>query len=718
MNKKHIYSSHVKQHDSTDCGVACLLSLIRYYGGDSTIQHLREISGTSQTGTTLLGLYQAANAIGFKAEGAEANGITDLIEHGKPSILAVLLDEKFEHYIVCYGVENGQFVIGDPAGGVELYSPEKLEKIWTKKCLLLAPSERFVCKSDIRKQKHDWLVGLLREDMGILVASVVIGIVLSVLGMVMAIFSQKLVDEVLPAHDTRKLLIGLGLVFVLLMARVFVDALRSRLLITQSRDFNNRIIDFFFHRLLHLPKSFFDMHKVGDMVARLNDTRRIQSVISSLAGETVINILLAVVSLVFLSVYSWHIALFALLCMPAFFWIIYRNNAMIISQQREVMAGYAATESNFIGTINGIAAIKNFNRQTLFQQINKMLYAAFQGKVFGLGQTQIRIGIASGAASVVIMLGLVAYGSFAVLHETLTIGELMAVIGVSGSLFPAVAALALIAIPVNEAKVAFDRMFEIIGIHESEDDNTQSISAPETVGALAISGLSFRFVGRKKLLDGISMLFNSGSITCIVGESGCGKSTLCQLLQRFYSPEAGTIRLDGVDIRNFSQEQWADLITVVPQEIYIFNGTVLDNICFGIPPKDPNEIIEFCARYGFDRFISELPQGLMTLVGEEGINLSGGQKQLIAFARALYKPSHILLLDEMTAAMDRQTEQTICDLLLQLKKERIVVFITHRLETAKRIGDFTYVIDRGRIQASGTHGELMQSRNFYSEYWV
>lgn len=718
MNKKHINSSHVKQHDSSDCGVACLLSLIRYYGGNSTIQRLREISGTSQTGTTLLGLYQAANVIGFKAEGAEANSITDLIEHGKPTILVVILDDKFEHYIVCYGVENGQFVIGDPAGGVELYSPEKLGEIWTKKCLLLEPTEKFARNSDIRQRKQQWLKNLLREDAGILTASVIIGVVLSVLGMVMAVFSQKLVDEVLPAHDTRKLIVGLVLVFVLLQARVFISALRSKLLITQSRDFNNRIIDFFYNRLLHLPKAFFDMRKIGDMVARLNDTRRIQTVISSLAGDTIINALMVVVSLVFLAVYSWQIALIAFLCMPVFFWVIYRHNATIIAQQREVMAGYAMTESNFISTINGIAAIKNFNRQSIFQKINQLLYAVFQGKVFDLGKTQIRIGALSGAASVVIMLGLIAYSSFQVFNNTLSIGELMAVVGITGSLFPAVASLALITIPINEAKVAFDRMFEIIGIHESEDDNTQSITAPETVGALAISGLSFRFVGRKKLLDGISMLFNSGSITCIVGESGCGKSTLCQLLQRFYSPEAGTIRLDGVDIRNFSQEQWADLITVVPQEIYIFNGTVLDNICFGIPPKDPNEIIEFCARYGFDRFISELPQGLMTLVGEEGINLSGGQKQLIAFARALYKPSHILLLDEMTAAMDRQTEQTICDLLLQLKKERIVVFITHRLETAKRIGDFTYVIDRGRIQASGTHGELMQSRNFYSEYWV
>lgn len=717
MNRERIQTSHVHQHDSTDCGVACLLSLIRYYGGDSTIQYLREISGTSQTGTNLLGLYQAAIKVGFDARGAEAESMADLAKQENPSILAVVRDEKFEHYVVCYNCEDEYFIISDPAGNVELYSSEKLEKIWTKKCLLLEPTERFIRKADIRQQKKEWLKKLLREDLGILIASVIIGIVLSVLGMVMAVFSQKLVDEVLPDHDMRKLIVGLVLVFILLQVRVFINALRSKLLITQSRDFNNRIIDFFFRRLLYLPKSFFDMRKVGDMVARLNDTRRIQTVISSLAGDTIINVLVVIVSIAFLAVYSWQIAAITLLCMPIFFWVIYRHNKTIITQQREVMVGYAITESNFISTITGIDAIKNFNRQSIFQKINQILYATFQGKIFNLGKTQIRISILSGAVSVIIMLGLIAFSSFQVLHDTLTIGELMAIVGITGSLFPAVANLALITIPVYEAKVAFDRMFEIIGINEKSETERQTGSVPACSKLLEIKNLSFRFVGRRKLLDDISMHFQRGTISCLVGESGCGKSTLCQILQQFYLPETGMIRLDGIDINDYSSEQWAQLVSVVPQEVFIYNGTVLDNICFGAVQKDINEIMEFCTSLGFNKFIAELPQGLMTLVGEEGINLSGGQKQLVAFARALYKPSQILLLDEITAAMDRQTERTICDLLLLLKKERIIIFITHRLETAKKISDYTYVVENGHIQSAGTHKELMQKKNFYSDYW-
>ena len=149
----------------------------------------------------------------------------------------------------------------------------------------------------------------------------------------------------------------------------------------------------------------------------------------------------------------------------------------------------------------------------------------------------------------------------------------------------------------------------------------------------------------------------------------------------------------------------------------MYNGTVLDNICFGNVPKDLNEIVAFCQKYGFDSFLSELPNGLGTLVGEEGINLSGGQAQLIAFARALYKPSKILILDEMTAAMDRRTEKHICKLLDELRKNHIIIFVTHRLEIARLLSDQIVVMENGAIRVRGSHEELMKSDNFYSEYW-
>lgn len=715
MDLKRIENCFVRQHDITDCGVACLLSLIRYYGGESSILHLREISGTSNTGTTLLGLYQAAETMGFDAQGAEANGIPDLIEHGKPCILAVIVDKTLSHFVVYYGYENGRFIISDPGKGVKEMTEEELSDIWTRKCLLLEPNANFIKKDAISRKKKVWIQDLLREDYGLLGASIAIGLVIAILGMVMAVFSQKLVDDVLPSHNTTKLVAGIILVLILLLAKVAISALRSKLLITQSRNFNNRIIRFFFGKLLRLPKAFFDTRKIGDMVARLNDTRRIQSVIGMLAGETIINFLVLIVALVFLFIYSWKVALVALFCMPVFYWIVSKSNKKIVSQQRDVMSSYAMSESGFINTIGGISDIKSFSVQDSFLKLNEFLYSTFQGKVFSLGQTQIGIGIWAGISSTIIQVGLIALCSAFVFSDSMTTGELMAIIGITGTLFPAVASLALVMIPINEAKVAFDRMFEIVDAKEedAESDDAEVIPARR----LEVKDLAFRFIGRKRLFSDVSLAFESGTITSIVGESGCGKSTLCQILERFYAPEEGSILLDGKLVSDIPLEQWRSLVSFVSQQTYLYNGTVLENICFGKLPKDLNEIVLFCQRYGFDTFFSELPNGLGTLVGEEGINLSGGQAQLVSFARALYKPSKILILDEMTAAMDRRTEKHICKLLDELRKDHIIIFVTHRLETARLLSDRIVVMEGGSINVQGTHEQLMQTDNFYSEYW-
>ena len=715
LDRKLIEKSFVRQHDMTDCGAACLLSLIRYYGGESSILHLREISGTSNTGTTLLGMYQAAGVMGFDAQGAEAIGIPDLIEHGRPCILSVIIDKVLSHFVVCYGYENARFVISDPAKGVLELSEAELSEIWTRRCLLLEPNTDFVKKETISGKKKTWIRDLLGEDYGLLGASIALGLVMAILGMVMAVFSQKLVDDVLPSHQTTKLVVGIILVLVLLLAKVVIAAFRSKLLITQSRNFNNRIIRFFFGKLLRLPKAFFDTRKTGDMVARLNDTRRIQSVIGMLAGETIINVLVLFVSLVFLFVYSWRVALVSLICMPIFFWIVSKSNKKVISQQREVMGSYAMSESGFINTIQGITDVKSYSVQDSFLKLNEVLYSAFQGKVFALGHTQIGIGVWAGISSTIIQVGLIALCSAFVFYSSMTIGELMAVIGITGTLFPALASLALVMIPINEAKVAFDRMYEIVDAPEDEAGFDEGPVLPAMY--LDVKGLSFRFVGRRLIFSNVSHRFNSGTITSIVGESGCGKSTLCQVLERFYMPEDGEILLDGKPVSEIPLSQWRSLISYAPQQTYLYNGTVLENICFGNMPEDVKEVISFCQRYGFDTFFSELPNGLGTLVGEEGINLSGGQAQLVAFARALYRPFKILILDEMTAAMDRRTEKHICKVLENLRKDHIIILVSHRLETARMLSDRIVVMENGTIQAQGTHDELMQTKNFYSEYW-
>jgi len=711
---KHIKKTHTLQLDQSDCGVACLMSLIKLYGGINTIEKLRELSGTTKQGTTMLGLYQVANKIGFTAEGCEAD-IQGLIDHKQPVILHVVIENQLQHYIVCYEYDKGKgFLIGNPGKGIYYLSESELDKIWvSKSCLTLEPNESFVKAETEKNSQRKWFLAILKEDYKLLWISVLLGVFVAGLGMAMSLFSQKLIDDILPSHNIKKLVSGIGLLTILLLARVGISVLREFFLLQQSKDFNNRINNHFFSSLLHLPKPFFDTRKIGELVARLNDTQRVQRVIKMLASSLVIDVLVSIISLIFLFTYSWKLGLLALFSVPIYFYIIYRSNKKIINSQKEVMQSYAFNESNYINTIQGIATIKNDNKQEVFNNTNEIVFANFQEKLFSLGKINITLSWQSGLASVFFLIGVLIYTSIQVFNKEIKLGELMAILGIVSSLMPSIANLALIAIPINEAKIAFNRMYEFASIEKEKEEGTPLTE----INSIVIQNLSFRFAGRSELFSNINLNIEKGKFTAIVGESGSGKSTLGQILQRFYNFENGSIILNHQTQLNETElKSYRSLIGVIPQDITIFNGNVVDNILLG-QVETPENIIAFLTNYGFDTYFNLLPQGLSTILGEEGINLSGGQKQIIALARVLYKKPQFLILDEATSAMDRNTENFTMNLFEKIKPNCAIFFISHRLNALKNIADIIYVLDNKTITNFGSHKELMQSDNFYSDYW-
>ncbi len=715
----NLIPSVVKQQDQKDCGIACLLSLIRYYGGDNDFENLRRLSGTAITGTTLLGLYQAAQVTGFDAEGCEAD-MEALLAHPSPCILHVLLENKLQHYVVYYGktMKQGKTVltIGDPAKGIIYYTPEELESIWqSKACLVLTPNASFQKKQDITNGKKQWFKALLREDTPLLIIAAAMGIAIAALGLTMAIFSQRLIDEFLPQKQYSKLYTGISFVFLLLLAKEGITLLRMQLLIRQSKDFNLRIVMDFFSRLLYLPKSFFDTRKIGELTARLHDTSRIQRVVSQIAGNTLLDGIVVLVTLVFVFTYSVTSGLITLVVLPVFFLLIYRNNKKISEAQRNTMAGYAMAESNYISTLQGVESIKNHSKETLFSDANNTVYNHYQSAIFRLGQIQMRLSFTANTFAASLLCGLLFFLSYQVLQDKLKAGELMAIMGMVGSLLPSVANLALLSIPINEARIAFNRMFEFAGIQTQEAGTKELLNFE----GLEVQQLSFRYPGRSPVLQNICFSVQKGEIIAMMGENGCGKSTLIQILMQHYIPEQGYLLVNRKhNLFDIDSKHWKNVVAVVPQQVHIFNGTVLENIGFDDAVIAPQKIVDFLRNHGFTTFIDSLPQSVMTLVGEEGINLSGGQKQMIALARALYHRPQLLLLDEATAAMDRETELFVLKLLQQLKQNMAIIMITHRLHVLKSFCDKIYVLENGRITSGGNHDTLLQSTNLYSKYWA
>ncbi len=310
------------QHDSSDCGAACLVSVIRFFGGNSTIEKIRKLSGTSQSGTSLLGLYQAANQSGLDATGFEAS-IDEIIDYDNVLILHITNDEGLEHYVISFGFEADSFIVWDPSKGLVLMSKAKLEEIWlSRKCLGLVPNKNFKPEKDNSRAKRLWVIEAIKPEKELLLVSVGLGILISALSLVMAVFTQKLIDRILPSGESKTLIIASVLVLILLSFRLILSSIRQLFLLIQGKLFNIRIVDDFYRSLLFLPKSFFDTRKTGDFVARLNDTMRIQRVIADIVGVYIIDILVLVSTLVMIYNYSVISAILSIVCLPVLYMIV------------------------------------------------------------------------------------------------------------------------------------------------------------------------------------------------------------------------------------------------------------------------------------------------------------------------------------------------------------------------------------------------------------
>ncbi|MEL7145755.1 MAG: ATP-binding cassette domain-containing protein, partial [Bacteroidota bacterium] len=622
-----------------------------------------------------------------------AETVENLRDLNHPAILHIVLDNRQQHYVVYYGFSGEKIIIGDPGSKVELWTKEKLDELWQSKTLLkLVPGEALKKSSAQPVEKYKNLIQWLDVDKNILIASLFLGSIIALFSLATAIFSQKLIDVILPTGEISKLIVGISLFALVLMARAGLGFVRSTFLITQSRDFNNRMVGSFFNSLLSLPKAFFDSKKIGEMIARLNDTSRIQLVISNLVGNMLIEVLIVTLSVVGVFIYSVPLGLIVTAFMPLYLLILIKLNGPILDAQKNVMVKYAMNEGNYIDVISGISEIKTTNTENLFHNATTFHYHQFQESIFNLGKIRIRFNLLTEVAGMLLMIIIIAFASYLVLTNQLLLGALMAIIGLSGAIRPSLTKLVLFNIQLQEAKVAFNRIEEFTKIKPETLDGVQQ----SPIESLKFENMTFHFPGSLALLKNINMEIEKGHVTALIGESGTGKSTIMQLLQRFYQPVAGRILANGEDINSKDLSSYRSRIGVVPQDIKIFNHHLLFNIALSKDKKDLEKAMLWCQDNGFHHFFSKFPQGYMTLLGEEGANISGGQKQLVGLARALFRKPDVLLIDEGTSAMDSKTESFILKMIHQAKNEAAVLMITHRRKVAESC-DFVFSLENGEV---------------------
>ncbi len=687
------------QHDKADCGIACLMMILKYYDRNRSFEELRYLSGTTKEGTTLLGLYQCANKIGFTAEGCKGN-TEELEKRNTPIILRVLQDNLL-HYVVFfyYDRKGRRYIIGDPAKGILKLDREELNTLWKEGyCLTVIPNED--CDNinnikDYKNGKRKFLTGLIAKDKRILFHGLFFSLIISVLGLSSSVYSQQLVDHILPSQDSGKIIWSVVILGILLMARVALSYLKDTLFSYQSKSFNNRIANKFYAELLYLPKLFFNTRKVGDLVARLNDTAKVQSVIYLFFNTYVNDILTILVSVIVIFYYSGLVGIITICFIPVLICLIVQKSKIIMQKQRDVQVYYALTEANYISTITGIADIKNLNREGYFSQQNGNLFEAYQTKKFSLACTYIKLNAVINMISIIFLIVTISISIYQIGTGNLSIGDLIALLSISGLIISSTANLSLLFIPFTEAKISFERMYNLIDI--KKDRKKTKHDGIESIETIKAENISFKYPGiARNLYKNSGLTLNRGTITALTGNCGTGKTTLIDILSGNYPVDRGSILYNGVDISTINKQDILKKVRVVPQHVHLFNGSILFNITMN-EVFDAEKINSLFSKFNLSVFFNGFPQNIHTIAGEEGVSLSGGQKQIVGLLRALYDEPQVLIMDEPTASLDKECTQLIYKLLGEIKQDMIVLLISHDTSKFEAIIDKTYKIENARI---------------------
>lgn len=504
----------------------------------------------------------------------------------------------------------------------------------------------------------------------------------------------------------------------LLVVAIIVQALASGFSIYLLNRIGQSVVagirDQLWKKLLVLPVSYFDDHPSGETGSRMtNDTTVVKGLISEHLSNFVTGIISIVGSMIVLFVLDWKMTLLMFTAIPLSVLILMPLGKKMHKISKGMQDETASFTAVLQQVLTEIRLVKASNAEALeYQNGQKGIQKLFQ---FGLKEAKIQALIAP-LMSLVMMALLVlilGYGGMRVSSGALTAGALVAFIMYLFQIIMPMAQLASFFTQFQKATGATERIISILDSVEEEDAKQPVQNMSQSI---SVDHLNYSYNNGEQVLKDISFNVEAGKVTAIVGPSGSGKTTLFSLFERFYKPQEGSISIGGTSINDFTLLSWRSQIGYVSQESPIISGTIRDNICYGIDRDITDEELNQVAKMAYaDQFISELPNGYDTEVGERGMKLSGGQRQRIAIARAFLRNPKILMLDEATSSLDSKSEKVVQQALNHLMKGRTTIVIAHRLSTV--IGsDQIIFLEKGKITGSGTHKELYNTHSLYREF--
>ncbi len=706
----------VKQHDITDCGAACLATISKQYGFKTSITRIREIAGTDKQGTNAYGLIKAAESLGFTAKGVKGNQEAFFSEFPLPCIAHVVVDGTLLHYVVIHKITKKKVLVADPGKGIVEYTPEDFFKIWTGVLVLMVPNVTFN-KGDETKGLFSRFFSLLLPQKKLLLNIFLTSLVYTMLGILGSFYFKFLLDDILQYNLEKTLhVISIGIILLYLF-QTLLGAFRAHMILYLSQKIDIPLILGYYQHVLGLPMNFFGTRKVGEIVSRFMDASKVRDAISGATLTIMIDTFMALAGAVIL--YTQNSALFIIAAIIGAIYgiIVFVFNKQIKKINQEQMEENSQLTSYLVESLNGIETVKAFNAEgeaslKTETRFIKLLRSIFKGGIINNVRTSIT-SFAALAGGIVILWA----GAWNVIKGHMTVGQLLTFNALLVYFLDPIKNLINLQPMLQTAIVASDRLGEIFDLElEKSQNEGEKIKPIDLKGDISFKNVDFRYGTRSLVLKNIDFTIKQGEKIALVGESGSGKTTLVKLLLNLYSWEKGEITIKDYNIKDISFESLREKLAYISQDIFMFSGTIRENLTLGSQNTHMEQIIEACSMAQAHDFINKLPLRYETYLEENGANLSGGQKQRLAIARAILKKPDIFIMDEATSNLDSITEKAIEKTLDTVCSGVTTIIIAHRLSTIKRC-DRIYVMEEGSIIEQGSHGELMELGGKYFELW-
>ncbi len=708
-----------QQTEAKDCGPTCIKIIAKHYGKTINTQQLRQLSETTREGSSLLGLSEAVESIGFKSLGLKL-----AYDKLKEAPLPCILHWNKNHYVVLYKIKRDKVYISDPAHGLLVYTKEEFIENWIGNnadefteegiALIVEPTPNFYQEEFEEDEEFGfsfifkYLIKYKR-----FIIQLIIGLLAgSLLQLILPFLTQSVVDVGIENQDINFVYLILVAQLFLFLGKASLEIIRSWILLHLSTRINISLISDFFIKLMKLPISYFDVRMTGDLLQRINDHQRIERILTTSSLTVLFSFFNLIVFSLVLGYYSMQIfGVFVLGSILYFTWVLF-----FFKKRRELdykkFSQVSQEQSKVIELINGMQEIKLHNAERRmrwnWEYVQARLFKVAT-KSLALEQTQ---SVGSNLINELKNMLVTILSAKLVIDGNITLGMMMAISYIVGQLNGPIVQLINFMRDLQDAQISLDRLGEIHHMEEEEKPGDEKVmQIPDS--AIRLSKVTFRYTGGlEPVLKDLSLEIPANKTTAIVGVSGSGKSTLMKLLLGFYQIDAGEISVGQFNLRNISQKEWRRNCGVVMQEGYIFNDTIAKNIAVGEDFIDKEKLLHAIDVANIGDYIEGLPLGLNTKIGSEGNGLSTGQKQRLLIARSVYKNPKYLFFDEATSALDANNEKVIMENLNTFFKDKTAVVIAHRLSTVKNAHQIV-VLDKGKIIEQGNHSELIALQGAY-----